>query len=232
MRLLCCFRFSRDTSACQTSYFHLSSASHFASYSTHSSFHTCLAIEADTTVQPLNRRYSHPIFLHMEAKKMPRRPSRKHRIHWSSIEPISEDLHPAPSEVLSGSLLEDAVLFNATKKVENPPDKVIFHGWMAGFWVGIGGITAVSAAGGIPEDVRAQWLSLPKFLIGSFFACGKWRCAYMATEMSNPASFAFYRYVWRRPLYRQHYGTRNRYVGLLAVLCIRRLASLTSSRLL
>lgn len=75
--------------------------------------------------------------------------------------------------MLSGLLLEDAILYNATKKVDNPPDKVFFTGLLAGFWVGIGGLAAVSAAGGVPEEVRHSWLSLPKFLMGSFFAFGE-----------------------------------------------------------
>lgn len=74
--------------------------------------------------------------------------------------------------MLSGALLEDAVLFNATRKIANPPDKVLFLGMMAGFWVGLGGLAAVSAAGGVPEAVRSEWVSLPKFLIGTFFAFG------------------------------------------------------------
>jgi hypothetical protein len=83
--------------------------------------------------------------------------------------------HPqaAPSEMLSGLLLEDALLYNATKKVNNSPDKVLFTGALAGFWVGIGGIAAVSAAGGVPDEVRHTWLSLPKFLMGAFFAFGE-----------------------------------------------------------
>ena len=75
--------------------------------------------------------------------------------------------------MLSGLLLEDAILYNATKKVDNPPDQVFFTGLLAGFWVGIGGLAAVSAAGGVPEEVRHSWLSLPKFLMGSFFAFGE-----------------------------------------------------------
>ena len=55
----------------------------------------------------------------------------------------------------------------------NPPDKQLFMGLLAGIWVGLGGITAISIAGGVPEDVRARWLSLPKFLNGAFFAFGE-----------------------------------------------------------
>jgi hypothetical protein len=80
---------------------------------------------------------------------------------------------PPPSDMLSGLLLEDALLFNATKKVSNTPDKLLFLSLIAGIWVGLGGVVAVSAAGGVPEDVRSQWVSLPKFLMGSFFAFGK-----------------------------------------------------------
>lgn len=75
--------------------------------------------------------------------------------------------------MLSGLLLEDALLFNATKKVSNTPDKLLFLSIIAGIWVGLGGVVAVSAAGGVPEDVRSRWVSLPKFLMGSFFAFGK-----------------------------------------------------------
>ncbi|KAF8610188.1 hypothetical protein BDV93DRAFT_431532 [Ceratobasidium sp. AG-I] len=80
---------------------------------------------------------------------------------------------PAPQgapDMLSGLLLEDAVLHNATKKIHNPIDKMFFLGLIAGVWVGFGGLAAVSAAGGVPEDVRERWVMLPKFLMGSFFA--------------------------------------------------------------
>ncbi|KAG8689753.1 hypothetical protein FRC11_000800 [Ceratobasidium sp. 423] len=77
-----------------------------------------------------------------------------------------------PADMLSGLLLEDAVLHNATKKIHNPYDKMFFLGLLAGIWVGFGGLAAVSAAGGVPEDVRARWVMLPKFLMGSFFAFG------------------------------------------------------------
>jgi hypothetical protein len=77
-----------------------------------------------------------------------------------------------PADMLSGLLLEDAVLHNATKKIHNPYDKMFFLGLLAGIWVGFGGLAAVSAAGGVPEDVRARWVMLPKLLMGSFFAFG------------------------------------------------------------
>ncbi|KAJ1309820.1 hypothetical protein OPQ81_006585 [Rhizoctonia solani] len=75
-----------------------------------------------------------------------------------------------PADMLSGLLLEDAVLHNATKKINNPYDKMFFLGLLAGIWVGFSGLAAVSAAGGVPEDVRARWVVLPKLLLGSFFA--------------------------------------------------------------
>jgi len=114
--------------------------------------------------------------------RAPRRQSGKHRrhlppcphLHWSSDTCTSTDVQPAPSDMLSGLVLENAVLFNATKKVVNPPDKLFFMSFMAGFWVGLGGLAAISAAGGVPDSVRSQWVSLPKFLMGSFFAFGKW----------------------------------------------------------
>ncbi len=44
---------------------------------------------------------------------------------------------------------------------------------LAGFWVGLGGIAALSVAGGIPVDVRNAWPFLPKLSIGLFFAFGE-----------------------------------------------------------
>ena len=97
---------------------------------------------------------------------------REHRLHWASSVPDNSELLSAPSDMLSGLLLEDALLYNATRKVINTPDKQVFMGILAGIWVGLGGITAISVAGGVPEDVRARWTSLPKFLNGAFFAFG------------------------------------------------------------
>jgi formate/nitrite transporter FocA (FNT family) len=74
--------------------------------------------------------------------------------------------------MLSGLLLEDAILHNASKKIHNPIDKMFFLGLLAGIWVGFGGLAGVSAAGGVPEDVRERWVMLPKLLMGSFFAFG------------------------------------------------------------
>lgn len=112
--------------------------------------------------------------------------------------------------MLSGALLEDAVLFNATRKIANPPDKVLFLGMMAGFWVGLGGLAAVSAAGGVPEAVRSEWVSLPKFLIGTFFAFGEFQCAYFAGSFADFSRAALHCYVWRRPLYRKYHGSSDR----------------------
>ncbi|RVX71437.1 hypothetical protein B0A52_05009 [Exophiala mesophila] len=78
--------------------------------------------------------------------------------------------HAAPSEMLSGLLLEDAILFNSIRKVENPPDKVLFLALLAGVWVGMGGLAAASAAGGIPASVREDWVFLSRFLMGAWFA--------------------------------------------------------------
>lgn len=80
--------------------------------------------------------------------------------------------HAAPSEMLSGLLLEDAILFNSIRKVENPPDKVLFLALLAGVWVGMGGLAAASAAGGIPASVREDWVFLSRFLMGAWFAFG------------------------------------------------------------
>ena len=97
------------------------------------------------------------------------------------------------NDMLSGMLLEDAVLHNAIKKLHNPIDKTAFLGFMAGVWVGkvftlklfffgivpdladkprvlgFGGLAALSVAGGIPVDVRARWPVLPKLGLGFFF---------------------------------------------------------------
>ncbi len=76
----------------------------------------------------------------------------------------------AGADMLSGLLLEDAILQNAYKKISNPLDKTFFLSVLAGFWVGLGGIAALSVAGGIPVDVRNAWPFLPKLSIGLFFA--------------------------------------------------------------
>lgn len=73
------------------------------------------------------------------------------------------------NDMLSGLLLEDAVLHNAIKKLHNPIDKTAFLGFMAGVWVGCGGMAALSVAGGIPVDVRARWPVLPKLGLAFFF---------------------------------------------------------------
>lgn len=112
-----------------------------------------------------------PIGLNLDALASQVRHSRNSSRHRHDASPVPHP-QPAPNEMLSGLLLEDAILFNATRKVNDPPDKIFFNGTLAGFWVGIGGLAAVSAAGGIPEEVRQSWISLPKFLMGAFFAFG------------------------------------------------------------
>lgn len=93
--------------------------------------------------------------------------------------------------MLSGLLLEDAVLYNATRKINNPPDKILFMGVLAGIWVGIGGLAGISAAGGVPSSVRLDWLLLPKFLLGAFFAFGK-ILIYNTTVHANSRSSALH----------------------------------------
>ncbi|KAG8794775.1 hypothetical protein FRC17_008231 [Serendipita sp. 399] len=71
--------------------------------------------------------------------------------------------------MLSGLLLEDAMIHNASHKMHNPVDKMAFLGFLAGIWVGFGGIAATSVAGGIPVAIREQWPVLPKLGTAFFF---------------------------------------------------------------
>ncbi|KAG8709896.1 hypothetical protein FRC08_017920 [Ceratobasidium sp. 394] len=87
-----------------------------------------------------------------------------------SAPPPSQPAPQGASDMLSGLLLEDAVLHNATKKINNPIDKMYFLGLLAGIWISFAGLAAVSAAGGVPEDVRERWVVLPKLLLGLFLA--------------------------------------------------------------
>ncbi len=115
-------------------------------------------------------------------KKWPSEKRHKHHPHWNARIARTRDIHAAPTDVLSGLQLEDAALYNAVKKVINPPDKQLFLGFIAGIWVGLAGLAAVSAAGGVPDEVRSQWISLPKFLLGAFFALGK---SFLAAQLHN-----------------------------------------------
>ena len=81
--------------------------------------------------------------------------------------------NPPSQDMLSGLILEDAILHNAAKKISNPIDKTFFLGALAGVWVGFGGMAALSIAGGIPEEVRNSWPLLPKLGIGLFFPFGE-----------------------------------------------------------
>lgn len=106
-------------------------------------------------------------------------------------------------DMLSGLLLEDAILQNAYKKISNPLDKTFFLAVLAGFWVGLGGIAALSIAGGIPVDVRNAWPFLPKLAIGLFFSFGELKQKFhlcRAADVSSPSSHFV---VWRRTVYRQ-----------------------------
>ncbi|KAG8757603.1 hypothetical protein FRC14_001894 [Serendipita sp. 396] len=76
---------------------------------------------------------------------------------------------PTPTDMLSGLLLEDAMIHNASHKMHNPVDKMAFLGFLAGIWVGFGGIAATSVAGGIPAAIRAEWPVLPKLGTAFFF---------------------------------------------------------------
>jgi hypothetical protein len=92
-----------------------------------------------------------------EDEKLHRSRTRDPRLHWQSAPATGgADIQSAPSSMLAGLTLEDAVLFNATRKIMNPPDKQFYLGILAGLWMGLGGVTAVSLAGGIPADVRAR----------------------------------------------------------------------------
>jgi hypothetical protein len=136
---------------------------------------------------------------------------KEHRRHWNARISASEGLHPAPTDVLSGLLLEDAALYNAVKKVVNPPDKQLFHGIVAGIWVGLAGLAATSAAGGIPDDVRASWIFLPKFLLGAFFAFGGLYCpiyCWLSYFRAKLYSISHDCSVRRRSVHRKHNDPR------------------------
>ncbi|CAG7845985.1 Uncharacterized transporter YrhG [Serendipita indica DSM 11827] len=73
------------------------------------------------------------------------------------------------NDMLSGLLLEDAMIHNASHKMHNPVDKMAFLGFLAGVWVGFGGIAATSVAGGIPKAIRDEWPVLPRLGTAFFF---------------------------------------------------------------
>jgi formate/nitrite transporter FocA (FNT family) len=97
---------------------------------------------------------------------------RFHRHHKAHKDHVDSTPYAAPTDMLSGLALENAILFNATRKVADPPDKVLFLGILGGIWVGIGGIAGISGAGGIPDAVRLQWVSLPRVILGGWFVFG------------------------------------------------------------
>lgn len=61
------------------------------------------------------------------------------------------------------------MIHNASHKMHNPVDKMAFLGFLAGVWVGFGGIAATAVGGGIPVAVRAEWPVLPKCGVAFFF---------------------------------------------------------------
>lgn len=97
-------------------------------------------------------------------------------------------------------------------KMHNPVDKMAFLGFVAGIWVGFGGIAATTVAGGmcspyistfahailgIPREIREEWPVLPKLgvalffpfaLVGSSFA--DLRASIMLTGIHSTSSFS------------------------------------------
>jgi len=61
------------------------------------------------------------------------------------------------------------MIHNASHKMHNPVDKMAFLGFLAGVWVGFGGIAATAVGGGIPVAIRAEWPILPRFGLAFFF---------------------------------------------------------------
>ncbi|KDN39875.1 hypothetical protein RSAG8_08526, partial [Rhizoctonia solani AG-8 WAC10335] len=62
---------------------------------------------------------------------------------------------------------------------------------MAGIWVGFGGIAGLSAAGGMPNSVRADWPIIPKFLTGAFFAFALHFIVIMGGELVTGTTLVF-----------------------------------------
>jgi hypothetical protein len=106
----------------------------------------------------------------LHASHITKRPQRHRKAHKYHVDSTPS---AAPTDMLSGLALENAILFNATRKIADPPDKVLFLGLLGGIWVGIGGIAGISGAGGIPDTVRLQWVSLPRVVLGGWFVFGK-----------------------------------------------------------
>jgi formate/nitrite transporter FocA (FNT family) len=57
-------------------------------------------------------------------------------------------------------------------KAHQPFGKLIFLGCLAGWWVGLGAILAVTIAGGIPVATRNDWPMLPRITTGFLFPVG------------------------------------------------------------
>lgn len=79
---------------------------------------------------------------------------------------------PLPRNYNTGEELESIITSSGVYKAQNPIDKLIFLGLLAGIFVFLSGMFAVSLAGGIPVDVRSSWPMLPKLAVAVSFPVG------------------------------------------------------------
>lgn len=97
---------------------------------------------------------------------------------------VVEEIQLNNGDMLSGLLLEDAVLHNAIKKAENPMDKTFFLGMMAGLCASSQALTLTASqtciSDGYLSVVSLGYLWLVVFqrmhgMIGQFYPSSAWR---------------------------------------------------------
>ncbi|CAE6444695.1 unnamed protein product [Rhizoctonia solani] len=101
---------------------------------------------------------------------------------------------PAPTSAVGMQTVpavEAAILATAKIRADRPVDQTFFLAVMAGIWVGFGGIAGLSAAGGVPNSVRADWPIVPKFLTGAFFAFALHLIVIMGGELVTGTTLVF-----------------------------------------
>ncbi|KAG5461448.1 MAG: hypothetical protein BJ554DRAFT_6361 [Olpidium bornovanus] len=108
-------------------------------------------------------------------------------------------------EMLMGPALESKFVQTAYKKSRNPIDKSVFLGMLAGFWVGLGGLAGLSAAGGISEAVRHTHPILPKMAVGFFFPFAR---KYLISRSCGYAAVLIWPFAADAPNLRPRAGVR------------------------
>ena len=101
--------------------------------------------------------------------------------------------------MLSAKEIVQKLVVVGQQKIKLPTSKVLLLGILAGFYIGIGGLLAVTVGGGIPE-IKTTNPGLQKFIFGAVFPLGLVLVVIAGAELFTGNTAIMIPSVWKKKI--------------------------------